>query len=77
MHILTHEKFEASLILSQNRNSDDCHKVLLQYSQIYLDKKMIAEKNNNSVTFLKHKVIAVEEKDIALKSYNKIMRKNS
>ena len=77
MHILTHEKFEASLILSQNRNSDDCHQVLLQYSQIYLDKKMIAEKNSNSVTFLKHKVIAVEEKDIALKSYNKIMRKNS
>lgn len=77
MHILTHTKFEASLILNQNRNSDDCHKVLLQYSQIYLDKKMIAEKNSNSVTFLKHKVIAVEEKDIALKSYNKIMRKNS
>lgn len=77
MHILTHEKFEASLILNQNRNCDDCHKVLLQYSQIYLDKKMIAEKNSNSVTFLKHKVIAVEEKDIALKSHNKIMRKNS
>lgn len=38
---------------------------------------MIAEKNSNSVTFLNHKVIAVEEKDIALKSYNKIMRKNS
>ena len=65
MHMLTHEKFEASLILNQNRNSDDCHKALLQYSQIYLDKKMIAEKNSNSVTFLKHKVIAVEEKDIA------------
>ena len=77
MHILTHAKFEASLISNQNRNSDDFHKVLLQYSQIYLDKKMIAEKNNNSVTFLKHKVIAVEEKDIALKSHNKIMRKNS
>ena len=77
MHILTHAKFEASLILNQNRNSDDFHKVLLQYSQIYLDKKMIAEKNSNSVTFLKHKVIAVEEKDIALKSYYKIMRKNS
>ena len=77
MHILTHTKFEASLILNQNRNSDDYHKVLLQYSQMYLDKKMIAEKNSNSVTFLNHKVIAVEEKDIALKSYNKIMRKNS
>lgn len=39
MHILTHTKFEASLVLNQNRNSDDCHKVLLQYSQMYLDKK--------------------------------------